>query len=402
MKDRYPKRLITRRSLLRQTLAGTAMAGASRLAFAADAQATAGASPEVRQITRDEFEQSNIYCEVPYCSRSSRYMVYARTNSKLSANRTELMVVELGTWKEHRLDAARSFGGLAITPLGILYYLKQNGELDLMRVDLDEGTPRKVYSRKNELWVRSLGTASSDGRYYAGGVVTAADWTDFGVMLLNLDKGAESIIDRDPFILNPHPQFDPAGTTLLIQQNRGGKHAADGKLIRLVGEEGATLYMLSVPDGKRTELKVGKPFTTPCTGHEAWIGTSGEVLLSVSAGGDYAPDKGNLLGIRAGEAARVVCRGYRTNHVGASRCGRFFSCDDSQPPYRIIVGSVKTGRTAVLCESRTTPSKEQNTHAHPYLTPDLKWMVFNSNRTGRPHVYAAAVPEGLLDNLEKA
>jgi hypothetical protein len=41
----------------------------------------------------------------------------------------------------------------------------------------------------------------------------------------------------------------------------------------------------------------------------------------------------------------------------------------------------------------------QNTHSHPYVAPDLKWGIFNSNRTGQDHAYAARVPDELLANL---
>jgi hypothetical protein len=126
------------------------------------------------------------------------------------------------------------------------------------------------------------------------------------------------------------------------------------------------------------------------------------MLLTVSAHGDYAPEKGNLLGVRAGSQARVVSRGYRFAHVGVSRCGRLFSCDDWQGDYKLVIGSTRSGQSAVVCESKTTPGRSQSTHPHPYLTPDLKWVVFNSNRTGFPHIYAASVPEGIVDRLAGA
>ena len=44
----------------------------------------------------------------------------------------------------------------------------------------------------------------------------------------------------------------------------------------------------------------------------------------------------------------------------------------------------------------------QNTHPHAYLTPDLKWVIFNSDRIGFPHVHAASVPEGIIEELSKA
>ena len=404
-------RPVSRRTVLGGLAAGAAGAvglGRAPWVLAAGAAAKSGpvepkdAGAEIRQVTTEEYYQSNIYCEVPYCSRHSRYFVYVRSNPNLKGNRSEVMAVELGTWRQERLDVTTGLGGVAISPAGVFYYLKRTGDghLDLMRADLEDGTPERVYRRKDERWIRSLGTISPDGRWYAGGVRAADDWSMFGIVLVDLADGTERVIDRDPFILNPHPQFDPGPRQrLMIQHNRGGTFTPDGKLERLVGEQGATLYVLSAPGGTRTELPVGKPHTTSCTGHEAWIGTTGEMLLTVSARGDYVPEKGNLLAVRAGGRARVAAAGYRFNHVGVSRCGRVFSCDDWRPPYRIVLGSPHTGRTAVVCESGTQPDRSQRTHPHAYLTPDLKWVIFNSNRSGFPHVYAARVPEGMIDEL---
>ncbi len=399
---------ITRRGALKQILAGATAAGLGPVAYCGE-PTTHGAfverqptGAEIWQVTTEEMSQSNIYCEVPYCSSDSRYFVYARTNPELKVNRTEFMSVELGTWKQHRLDTARSLSGCAISHDGLFYYIRQaeDGGTVLKRADLADGTTAEVYRFQDGLSIRSLGTVSTDRRYYAGGTMTELGWKMFDVALVDLEKGEQSILDRDPYILNPHPQFEPGkGRTLMIQHNRGGKFSADGKLERLVGQEGATLYVLSVPEGKRTELKVGKPFTTPCTGHEAWIADTEEMLLSVSASGDFAPEKGSLLGVRAGQPARVVGRGYRFNHVGVSRCGRLYCCDDWKAPFRIVIGSTKIDKSTVLCESKTQPSRSQSTHPHAYLTPDLKWVIFNSNRSGPAHIYAARVPEDMVEDL---
>ena len=413
------QRAMTRREALGRMAFGAATAVAVTRAGAEDRPPSGGhrkglgagvfverqaTGSEIRQVTTEEFSQSNIYCEVPYCDAAGRCFVYQRRNPKLTGNRTELMVVELGTWKQHRLDVAYSITGLAISPGGVLYYLKRakGNAFDLLRADPAVGRPEKVHHQADGSRNRSLGTVSADGRYYATGTRPGAGWDQFGILLVDLKTGKESIIDRDPFILNAHPQFDPGANQLLIQHNRGGRYSSSGKRERLVGPEGATLYLLTVPGGRRTTLQVGKPFTTPCTGHEAWIGKTHEVLLSVSAREGYAPEKGNLLGVRPGKPARVVARGYRFNHVGVSRCGEFFCCDDWQGSYQVVIGSTRTGKTAVVCESKTRPSRSQNTHPHAYLTPDLKWVIFNSNRTGFAHVYAASVPEEMIRKLGEA
>jgi len=402
MRRRAKAERITRRRAIARLAAGAA----GLVAFARRGSGLRGgeAGPEIRQVTTETFEQSNIYCEVPYCSRNSKTFVYVRRNPKLSGDRSELMVVEIGTWKAERLDVTSSVSGTAITHDGIFYYWKSGtgGALDLWRADLEKGSPEKVYTLAEGLQPQSLGTVSADARYYAYGCRLDPEWKSFGIVLVDWKEGTQRVIDRDPFILNPHPQFEPGpGLRLMIQHNRGGTYTKDGKLERLVGPEGATLYLLSI-DGKRTTLQVGTPYTTPATGHEAWIGKSGEILLSVAAQGEFAAEKGNLLGVRPGAPARVVARGYRFNHVGVSRCGQFFSCDDWQPPYKIVIGSTKDGRSAVLCESGTKPERSQDTHPHAYLTPDLKWAIFNSNRSGPCHIYAARVPDGMIESLSVA
>ena len=65
-------------------------------------------------------------------------------------------------------------------------------------------------------------------------------------------------------------------------------------------------------------------------------------------------------------------------------------------------GSTKTGRSVVVCDSKTKPTRSQNTHPHAYLTPDLKWVIFNSNRSGFPHIHAARVPDGMIKGLLEA
>jgi hypothetical protein len=410
MYHRRHDRTIGRRAAIRRMLAASAAVAVPVTVGRGGQTAASGATrverqptgAEIWQVTAEEVSQSNIYCEVPYCSRDSRYFVYQRSNSGPSPNRTELMAVELGTWKQHPLDTTTGLGGSAISHDGLFYYLKQagDGEVDLMRADIEDGSIETVYRLQDGVRIRSLGTVTTDRRYYAGGTKTDPGWAMFDVLLVDLQQGTQRILDRDPFILNPHPQFEPGeGRQLMIQHNRGGKYSADGKLERLVGPEGATLYVLSVPDGVRTELQVGPPYTTACTGHEAWIGNTREMLLTVSARDDYAPEQGNLLGVRAGRPARVVAKGYRFAHVGVSRCGRLFSCDDWQGAFKLVIGSNETGKTAVVCESKSSPTRSQNTHPHPYLTPDLKWVIFNSNRSGFPHVYAASVPEGMVEEL---
>jgi len=418
-------RPMSRRAAMRGMAAGvagvaglTGAAGPSKGGLSKDRPATqpakrltpSGAIRVERQPTGSEIWQietqlkyshtyASIYGERSWCSADSRYFVYLRRNEFLwGRNKSEWMRVELGTWKRCRLDIGTGRPGCAISHDGVFYYLKHFADDDavyLMRADLREGIPQKVHRMKG--LVQSLGTASTDGRYYAYGTVLDKQWKLFGVVLVDLKTGRQEVIDRDPYLCNPHPHFEPGeGKYLLIQHNRGCRFSPEGERIRIVGPEGATLYLLSVPDGRRTPLQVGKPYTAPISGHEVWAGKTKEIWMTA----------GDLWAVREGEKARQLTKGFNFVHVHASRCGRVFLCGNHRGEYDLVLGCRKTGKTAVVCSAKTRtdgpPRTIKNTHPRPYLTPDLKWAIFLSNRSGSPQVHAASVPEGLVEQVCKA
>ncbi len=358
----------------------------------------------IYQVTDDTLYKSNIYCEIPYCSSDSRYFVFSQTNPEYDKNRSEFVICEFGTWETYIGGrGVAGIGGTAITFSGMFYFLRYTDGIavELVKLNLSNGETEVAHVFEQKPKLRSLGTFSPDGKLYAYGITVDDKFKVFGIEVLNLETGKSEIIDTDPYILNPHPQFEPSeGKQIMVQHNRGGEMDETGKLLKLVGEEGATLYLVDVDDGKRTTLQVGRPYTTPATGHEAWIGDTKEMLLTVGASGDFAPEYGNLMAVSAGNPARVICNGYALNHVGTSIDGRFFSVDDTRTK-DVIIGSMKTGKTFVLCHSETSYGRDQATHPHPYLSPDLKWVVFNSDRTGQPQIYVASVPDGVIEELEK-
>ena len=367
----------------------------------------------VYQVTEDAFRKSNIYCELPYCSADSRVFVFARKNPACAPNDTEYIACEFGAWETEIIGRGLGdwevnipgqwLGGPAMTHTGIFCYRRAvKGAQEVVRLNLATGDSDVVFHLPEGFHPRGCATMSPDGRYYAHGVTLGFNPQMFGIELIDLASGSREIIFTDPFICNPHTQFEPTdGKQLMVQHNRGCQFRPDGARVKLVGEEGATELVVDIPDGKVTRLEVGLPYTTPITGHEAWVPGTGEILLTVSPKEDYTPEKGNLLGVRAGEHPRVVATGYRFNHLGASPCGRFFFCDDWQAESKLLAGSVKTGKVTVICEAHTSMGTLQNTHAHSYLSPDLKWLVFNSDQSGRSQIHVAAAPKEIIENLER-
>jgi hypothetical protein len=96
--------------------------------------------------------------------------------------------------------------------------------------------------------------------------------------------------------------------------------------------------------------------------------------------------------------ARVVASDILYNHLAASDDGRFFIADDHTTG-RLYVGSIATGRTLPLCDTHTRHGACQYSHAHAYMTPDNRHVIFNSIATGSAQVYAARIPNDFLDRV---
>jgi 6-phosphogluconolactonase (cycloisomerase 2 family) len=160
--------------------------------------------------------------------------------------------------------------------------------------------------------------------------------------------------------------------------------------------------VVDVPSGALTPLPAGAPDTGKISGHLCWIGDTGRILFTGAPGvAASEEDRRGLYDVAPGDAAaRHVVAGEPFNHVAASDDGQFFIVDNYRSLH-VVVGSIATGDRRVLCASQTRQGRPQHTHVHPYMTPDNRHVIFNSNVTGVSQVYVARIPEGFLAQLQE-
>ena len=374
---------------------------------------------KVYRATDEAEPKNNIYCERSYCSPDSRAFVYTRfldteDHNDIRSPR-EYVLCEFGSWASHVIG--RGAPCRDITRDGRFYFADAEGAL--RRVDLATGDAETV-PLPEACRPGGAFAVSRDGRYLATRGAASFDPQMFSLDLINLTVARRTQLFRHPHVCNPHIQFEPGkGRSVLVQLNRGCRFSPEGKLLDLLGEEGCTLLVFDVADGAPRPLQVGPPHTPSVTGHEQWIAETGEVLFSTDTTWEDALERGNLLRVAPGGPARPVCPGHAVMHVHASTCGRFFCADETlesdlvhghvQPrrtpsTCRVLAGSLDTGRTVVVDEWEQDyldlhARFGQSGHTHPYLSPDARWLVYNCCRTGRPEVYVAELPTGMLEGL---
>lgn len=370
---------------------------------------------EIEQLTSDAVTSTNIYCEQRYTSADGSRIAISR---KPFGQPNQLWVCDLTTMKLTRVGHGDVLGSNA--PKNALYYrmTKNDGAGTekhetsvLMKLNFLTLESHEMFTFDNSLYPR-VGAVSPDEKTLIGGPFQEEGDAMYSMYLFDIATGKPTKICTVQDMFNPHSQFDLAGSGLsIIQLN----HAAHRKLEGVNdGVPGAALAIVDTNTGKVIPLPAGRPATPGISGHECWAGTTGEVLFTA---GQYGVTKTSyvtlneppecekhlppaaIYGARPGDKKpRVVAQGKLWNHLAASDDGRFFIADDHTTG-RIYVGSIATGKHIGLCDSHTRQGVCQYSHVHAYMTPDNKWVIFNSIVTGVAQVYAARVPEGFLDQL---
>ncbi len=361
----------------------------------------------VHQATEEPTDKSNIYCEYPWCPPDSHCFVYGRHVPEHAPNSMEYVICDFGTWDKRALGRG---GGRIMANGGKFYYWRYSGKISRELVEFDlEKEAERVIDVPDGVPTNGSFDISVGSRYLAFSKPLSFDPQMFAVGIADLERGTVEIIHEDPYICNTHLQFEPAeGKQLMIQHNRGCVFATDGTVKLLCGTEGCTLFLLSVPDGAVTRLPVGPPHTASLSGHETWLGPTGELVATLNYTEDYDYGKGRIIRVKAGEPHKEVCTPWELNHIGVEPSGRVFA-GDAYMPDEVVIGSAATNRAAVVCQAKSTYNRGHrrggsgeyvlDTHPHAYISPDLKWAVFSSDRTGVQQVYAAAIPKEMIEAI---
>jgi hypothetical protein len=370
-------------------------------------------SCNVEQLTSDAVTSTNIYCEQRYASADGSRVAIER---RPFGRPVEIWVCDMNSLRICRAAEGDPVGANS-SRNAVYYVVNGNGNSKLMRLDLKDLVSSELFTFEGD--APPSGAVSPDERWFIGGAFPVKDKKNM-YSLCRIDLVSKKIITlcevQDMF--NPHMQFDPGnGGRAFIQINRGGVMDLSKDLKTFTGRIGATLAMVDVETGKVSPLPVGRPHTPTISGHEAWAGKSGRIFFTAGqynvTSSSYVtlntpPEEEKNMPVAAiysvspGDSeAKVLAEGILFNHISVSDDGRFFTGDEHADGV-IHIGNVETGRYLPLCDSHTRQGTCQYSHVHSYMTPDNKYVIFNSIATGIAQVYAARIPDGFLEKVINA
>ena len=344
----------------------------------------------VVQLTSRAVTSSNVHMEQRFASADGNRIViqrfpFGRPPEVWVCDLSRRLMLRIGEGKA--LSASHSRNAVYYVVLG-----DDESKARLTRLDLTDLSTRVAF-RFDRNQAPRKGAVSPDERWFVDGPFPVGDDV-YRLTRIDLRNGKADTLCEIRDMWNPHLQIDPGNPRrLLVQINRSGELAGSAA--------GATLALVDVATGDVKPLPVGRPNTPLLSGHETWAGRSGRVIFTIAPSGPKSPltDRGVYAISPGDDEARPIALGQPFNHLAVSDDGRFFIVDHHRTQ-EIFVGSIASGRFGKLCESRTRQGRPQTSHAHPYLTPDNRHVIFNSNVTGIAQVYAARIPDDFLQEID--
>lgn len=193
--------------------------------------------------------------------------------------------------------------------------------------------------------------------------------------LFATDGSQKAIISRSDMIT--HTQIEPSEGNVIAFQHGPDEHHRN---IWLINADGSNMRPLELPYGN---------------GHWMWIGSSKRIMtnLESSCWGISAYAEGEP------QVEKIVSDGLTCWHGSCSVDGTWMVTDTNWPDNGIHIIHPKTKKHAKLCSSNSSNCHPQWTHPHPSFSPDARYVVFNSDQTGIPHIHLAQVPEELKQSL---
>jgi hypothetical protein len=287
-----------------------------------------------------------------------------------------------------------------VTPDGAWFYYSVGRAI--MRMSPESFEREEVFRVPEEIGsVSRIRSVSADGDRF----LTANRRTKEGggVAMVDLARGTAEVIFEHADARNAHPQYSHnPDRKVCVQVNDGIEFDPDGNITRLVGPNGASLHVLNDDGSGLVRLKVGGSPLERVQGHQCWVGAQDLIITTLhrrpSADSLWVQDRIVTIG-PGDEAYRVVGAGEAFCHIHTTPDGRWWVSDCNRTG-RIYVGSLRSGRHRLFCDSGATFGAAQYTHPHPFFLGNGKTIAWNSDMTGVPQVYYARIPEGFLEALE--
>jgi len=272
-----------------------------------------------------------------------------------------------------QLTDGKLIGNAALHPAGGLLYFTAGDSV--YTIDIRSLAEKQAAVIRNATPTDGIGTFTNDGRRYCFNVRMPDNTPGIGFCdtLTQKIRLISKVFNSPTFV-----QIEPKEGRLF---HYIGEKTTDGFNLFVIDEEGHAEQVIPIMN---------------CNGHAAWLGPSGKFYSALS---------GDMRGIAvarpgAPESTMLATGPPNFWHPGCDAAGNWIVSDTNAPDDGLQLICVDTGRYCRLAYSASNHGHSQWSHPHPSVSPDAQYVVFNSTRTGIPHVYVAEIPVEMKARLQ--
>ncbi len=334
--------------------------------------ATTGA--KIMQLTSYPVLSHTLYYHCP-CFTPSGTLVFLTYSGPGRLASPDAWRVELDGSDLRPITRHDGLAGFVVSPDGATLYAQDSGRLLAFPTDPDASpkAPEVVGELPDvDLAATILGSITADGAYYVSAALMKNGATALARYATD-GTAAEVLLERG---MLAHVQIDPSGSDRILWGGPGDGGTSSG------------LWTCEIDGSNVREFKLPES-----TGHYGFYGSEGKLLSTVNK------PFGSIVVAEEGGEPEIVAKGGHFWHAAGSRDGHWIVSDTNWPDIGLVLINADTGLWAPLCHPGSSSGHPQWTHPHPMFSPDGRYVVYNSDRTGIGQVYAVEVPEELRDQL---
>lgn len=314
---------------------------------------------------------TNLYFEMGSFTSDERHVVFMSQRGAGRDAPWDLFRVQTDGMELTQVTDRDDLRGIVVCPaLDSVFYLSGEELFRTHLLTLEEQAVARVPGGRAGAGY-SLATIDAAGKRYFANCAGPQD----GEVLFSVDiaSGAVEVLHHSAG--QNHLHVDPEGKTLHFNEVAG---AAPGS--RLIQTDGTYL----------------RPAPFREFAHHTWFGTSGKMQ------GTLLPP-GKAIALRAESDAdfTILAEGRYYWHSGVSPDAQWIVSDTNWPQEGIFLLHVPTRRVTYVCDPGNEPSHPQWTHPHPSISPSIRYVLFNSDKTGLGQVYLAELTPEFIAQAQK-
>jgi len=342
-------------------------------------------STEILQLTGFPTVNHAFYFHVQSFTPDSKTLVFLSYTELRRDSTPNIFRVDVDGTHLVQLTDSQGIESAVLAPDGKAVYFLIGGQLRSVDINTcEEKVMGEVEGVKawingpSRVHLSDTGSVSADGEFF----ITGRQMLDGRNVILRY-----SIHSPEAHILYEHPtgiahvQFDPYTSDRIAFCTSSDEHHRNIWTIKRDGTDG---HVLNLQHGN---------------GHFAWLKRNdmeGVVVMS-----NTTSPRGAIKYCGVNQIdGRIIAQGKNFWHASPSKDGKWIVADTNWPDEGIYIIHASTGKIKSLCYPKSSEGHAQWTHPHPFFSPDGKMVVFNSDRSGLPHVYLAKISDEFLKDLE--